>query len=128
MFFSCSSCFFGISLNYPLLPLKESLPSPLFLLTFPKKVSRLVESGANKSARDSNARTPLLYAAMAKNFHVFTYLLELSSPEELVLSDKEGYTALHIASSLGSIFFFFPFSFFLFYSFLVNMLIFDLFP
>ena len=120
--YACSSLAHPVSLVFLL-----SLFFFLFLFRFPhspfplshEKVSRLVENGANKSARDSNERTPLLYAAMAKNFHVFTYLLELSSPEEMVMSDKEGYTALHIASSLG--FFFVLFCFVLFFSFFYSL-------
>ena len=62
--------------------------------------SSLVQLNANMRAQDKEGNTALLCAAQSSNLRSLAYLLELS-PTDVIDSNKEGYTALHVCFFLN---------------------------
>ena len=61
----------------------------------------LLKKGAMLTSRDAQGNTPLLCAALAKNFATFRFLVEQLA--DVYAINKMGYTALHYAAKAGSV-------------------------
>lgn len=65
-------------------------------------VSLLIEKGAKLFAQDNEGNTPLHVAIISKYTDLAELLIDAATnQEELLMKDKDGYTALHIAAGLG---------------------------